>query len=631
MLTTLLSLNVKDRPQDIIFENYVSHTDFDKYVLPEKDSVVPKISSFVEGQLPDFIRADHPKFLSFIEAYYEWLESKNSGYSMMSQLKGLSDIDDTIDDYIDFFKSEYLNKFPIELASDSSGNIVDKKTIIKNIRDFYEAKGTEKSYEFLFRILYDAIVDFYYPKTDILKVSDGKWTEEKTIKITTTNGTDNFKMKNREVFQYEENSLVEKSRATVDKVTQYSIGPIEITELYLSSISGSFTRNRKIYCDLATDIRLEEKVYNGIGEFEIFDGGKSYTVGDSVEFKSGFTGGTGSLGGFGAKALVNKIDRDGKIVSLKIENFGVNYMSDFFCSVNSSSGSGAVLKAKPKTLNEYVGFYVGNDGKLSSNKRIQDGDYYQDYSYVIKAEMAIEKYRDIIKNIVHPAGLKMFGDVAIFRAAEQDLPFHSQFQRHEVPLIGHYTPYTFGTTFDLRSNDRKGPDGASGGFWLGEEGDLYPLGYNPIVATGPTGTNFTVGLRGMTFATVPEGGYTSHYPGDFPLGTAGAGGPSAGFSADTNHQAGGAGDGPTGAQYYGYSFWEIYHHPNARNLDDIAAGTSFGGITIGNFIELPFGFHFHSNPGSEGDPYYGPVDSNYSSPHGTTYSNINETLGGFTW
>ena len=49
MLTTLLSLNVKDRPQDIIFENYVSHTDFDKYVLPEKDSVVPKISSFVDG------------------------------------------------------------------------------------------------------------------------------------------------------------------------------------------------------------------------------------------------------------------------------------------------------------------------------------------------------------------------------------------------------------------------------------------------------------------------------------------------------------------------------------------------------------------------------------------------------
>ena len=93
----------------------------------------------------------------------------------------------------------------------------------------------------------------------------------------------------------------------------------------------------------------------------------------------------------------------------------------------------------------------------------------------------------------------------------------------------------------------------------------------------------------------------------------------------------GGGAGKTGAQYYGYNFWQIYHHPNARNLHDIAAGTSFGGITIGNFIELPFGFHFHSNPGSEGDPYYGSVDSNYSSPHGTTYSNINETLGGFTW
>ena len=143
MLTSLLSLNVKDRPQDIVFENYVSHSDFDKYVLPEKNFEV-KVSPFIEQQLPDFIPAEHPKFMSFIEAYYEWMESENNTYNMMSNLKGLSDIDDTMDAYVQFFKSEYLNKFPIKLASDSSGNVVDEKTLIKNIKDCQKNEEIEE-------------------------------------------------------------------------------------------------------------------------------------------------------------------------------------------------------------------------------------------------------------------------------------------------------------------------------------------------------------------------------------------------------------------------------------------------------------------------------------------------------
>ena len=32
------------------------------------------ISALVGRQLPDFVRADHPKFQLFIEKYYKWLE-----------------------------------------------------------------------------------------------------------------------------------------------------------------------------------------------------------------------------------------------------------------------------------------------------------------------------------------------------------------------------------------------------------------------------------------------------------------------------------------------------------------------------------------------------------------------------
>ena len=624
MFLTTLQLNLPTVP---------IKAEFVDYVLPKitKKSTPFKISPFIESQLPEFVAGDHPKFLAFIEAYYEWLEQEDNAYEITTKLKGLYDIDTTIDDFVEFFKNQYLHKFPVELAKDSSGNAVNGKTLLKNIKTFYESKGTEKSYEFLFRILYDVLVDFYYPKLDILRLSDGKWTEEKTIKVSTSNGVDNFKMKERDVIQYEPYTTNITAMARVSKVIQYSVGPIEVTELYLRNIVGEFIHGKKVECITSENIKLQERIYSCLGKIEILEGGSGYSIGDALTFGSGTTGTTGAKGGFGGSATVSKTDFKGKVVGVKINNFGVNYNNSFDSVFTSKTGNGdARVRVVSQPLNEYAGFYTGNDGKISSSKKIQDGKFYQDYSYVIKAEMAIDKYRKVIKDLVHPAGMKMFGEVSILRKSEQDLLFHSESQRYEIPLIAHYTPYAFGTTFDLRANTME-TTLAGDSAWLGVTGDLYPLGYNPIAITGPEGTVFTKGLHGITFASVPEGGVTSHNPNGYPLGTAGAGGASAGWSGDTNHQSGGGGTGVTGAQYYGYGFWDIYHHPNARSLTDIPSGISFGGITLENFMELPFGAHFHSNSGNAGDPYYGTPDANYSTPHGTTYDNINETLGGFTW
>ena len=35
-----------------------------------------KISNLVRNQVPEFVREQHPKFVSFLEAYYEFLETQ---------------------------------------------------------------------------------------------------------------------------------------------------------------------------------------------------------------------------------------------------------------------------------------------------------------------------------------------------------------------------------------------------------------------------------------------------------------------------------------------------------------------------------------------------------------------------
>jgi hypothetical protein len=100
-------------------------------------------------------------------------------------LPKVKDIDTTFDEYVEHFKNQYLLDFPENFAVDKNTGIpVEEKTLIKYIKQFYQAKGTEKTFEFLFRILYDTNVEFYYPKVDILKASDGKWNIAECIKQT---------------------------------------------------------------------------------------------------------------------------------------------------------------------------------------------------------------------------------------------------------------------------------------------------------------------------------------------------------------------------------------------------------------------------------------------------------------
>ena len=55
------------------------------------------------------------------------------------------------------------------------------------------------------------------------------------------------------------------------------------------------------------------------------------------------------------------------------------------------------------------GRYTDTRGFLSGDNFLHDNNYYQPFSYVVKVSKAVEKYRDVLKRILHPAGTKFFG------------------------------------------------------------------------------------------------------------------------------------------------------------------------------------------------------------------------------
>ena len=452
-------------------------------LAPRSSSIDNGPSNHIKTQVPEYVQAEHPVFVNFLEAYYEWLEQKVNVFGRTVLLQDIADIDKTIDQYVVQFKKQFLLNFPEKLATDEDGNVVNEKTMLKNIKDFYQTKGSEKSYELLFRLLYDSALDFYYPKTDILRASDGNWVQEKAIKVTSTNGFDNFKMSGEKIIQFSKTGEVQAS-ARVYRVNQYSLGSYEVTELFLNNIIGTFLPGEKITCTISSGLVLKESVFGLFSRIDIIDGGYGYQLGDeaiadeNAPFRSGIPVGEGGRG------KINSVSLKGTIKEAVIDNAGVNYTEPIEVVFSGGDGSAKGIMT-PKALVTYAGYFKNNNGKLSSNKRLYDGDYYQDYSYVLKAEVSLDTYKEVLKKLIHPAGLKVFGGISILKKIESDMPFHSEHQAYEIPIIGHYTPYRFLSTKDLRNNGVTTPASGAGKGWSGATGgagntaDLYLLGYNP--------------------------------------------------------------------------------------------------------------------------------------------------------
>ena len=617
-------------------------------------------SNLLIDQVPDFINRDHSSFREFLEAYYEWMERYENPFGMIDSFLDNTDVDRTVGIFFSDFRENYLRNFPYQLAVDELGNIVSEKNFIKNARKFYGSKGTEKSFKFLFRLIFDVHSEVSYPGKNILKTSDGIWLERMSLKATSNGGTANYKMAGNRVYQVDSTSGNLNAYAQVVDVIQYSKNYFSVTEMFITNKFGTFTPGNLVYVDLLDGTRLQETLYPVVTSCKVNDGGMGYSTRDRID-ASNMSDGIGLVLSIGIVKA-----NSGKIIDVVVEDSGVGYSFPPTISVTSNSGNGkAVLTAEVGALTRYPGYYKNNNGKLSSTKRLYDANFYQEFSYLLSSEISRKNYAELYKKLVHPAGFKMFSNILINRNIIDSIPFHSEAQRYELPFIGHYTPYRFGTTYDLQPKYPSGFNprgttyssdqnyGQSGGRLL-----VKPVGFSfdsstnwtRITATGaanngisaavfefrPIGEtygvlllkqiDFDVAVAGYTGAGFVEGatfrmfagttGYTATI--DRVLFGTGIVVESGGA---THHAEGKPLGSSLGAEGYiearglSYEYWSIYHHPNTRGIFGLTgignglcgAGASFGAVALKPFMKMPIGYHFHSNP--NGGPYEGTTGS----------------------
>jgi len=278
-------------------------------VLVRKTRDVVSNSVFLDSQLPEFVRDDHPKFVEFMKSYYDWLSIKGNVDYATRKFKDELDIDTASEKYEDVLHKEFLSIIPKDLKT-------HKNQVLKYARQFYRAKGVEKSFKLFFRMLYDASVEFYYPRKDILKASDGKWIQNKSLRVIediTRRGKQNFINKvitgqSSKATAFVDRTVSVRSRSSVSK------------ELFLNiySITGKFLPNEIVTTEDGASARISP-VISKI-EF-VNDNNKRSQTGTGYEVGDNFLIDYGA--GNKAKIKVASITEGGAIRRFSIKDFSV--------------------------------------------------------------------------------------------------------------------------------------------------------------------------------------------------------------------------------------------------------------------------------------------------------------------
>ncbi|SVA12431.1 uncharacterized protein METZ01_LOCUS65285 [marine metagenome] len=309
----------------------------------------------------------------------------------IQQLMEYADVDDTIDSFFDQFKEAFLRTIPRDLTSG-----VNERNLLKNIKDLYRAKGTRKGHELFFRILLNEDITLSYPKTDMIRPSDGQWSEDQILRITkgddtilmedTTDSTgdifilnedggqvmtqdsvegtsDLLKLVGQEITQraiedisilpggvyYDKGfSIINEATALVDSVKGFKFGGQDVYELVLSngSLDGTFATGHTITAtsNANPDLTISGKLVSIVTSYNIPDSSSSqyFAVTDTL----GFSATNGNDAGARIESLTS-----GDVRSIIVDSEGSGYSIGDPISVNNANTNGSALTAQISVVN----------------------------------------------------------------------------------------------------------------------------------------------------------------------------------------------------------------------------------------------------------------------------------------
>ena len=461
----------------------------------------PKVSTLVPQQLPEFVRNEYGTFVSFLQAYYDYLETTQL------DITTLRDVDTTLDSFLVYFRDELLSKFPLNSA-------VDQRFLMKRVKDLYNAKGTESAVKLLFELIYGKQVSVFYPSTQVLRPSDNTWNQDTSLFVQINSG-------NPDDIVGAIVQIISNNKITQVTVQGRQNVKVEVERgIEISSTIYEYLIDRRFFGDIQIGdiVRYENKeagisfsgtILPTTSSLQILEPGTGFKVGDVYPITN--------FNGIGTQLKVSAVDSNGGISQAQFIQFGTNYTTNFIQTISSTTGTNAVAQttgvqltrsvteslngfgvyvatynlgiseftngfAESGTINQvdyeyaqnasvmawdptyagqiivqfgltsaqataatseytsallqinlgsiasYPGYWLTNASFLDDAIYIEDSRYYQPFSYVIQIDEKLDTYKTAVKNLIHPAGLAMFGEYNVQNTFNLSIQLQSIFK-----------------------------------------------------------------------------------------------------------------------------------------------------------------------------------------------------------
>jgi hypothetical protein len=242
---TILSEDIDDFSTSIVVENTVGFPN--QYGLLKIDSEIITYTSKTDISFDGCVRG-----FSGITSYRSstdpenlvFSESEVSSHTKETHVENLS---------ILFFK-EFLSKIKYQLSPGfEDRSFVDgikDSLFLKQSKDFYSSKGTDKSFDILFKVLYGEKVKVIRPRENVIRPSNANYRVNKDLVVDSFEG-DPSDLKNSTLYQDYYNDDILESYSPITRVEKISPG-LSTNYYYKLSLDASFDR----------DIVSENEQYN---------------------------------------------------------------------------------------------------------------------------------------------------------------------------------------------------------------------------------------------------------------------------------------------------------------------------------------------------------------------------------
>lgn len=187
------------------------------------------------------------------------------------------DIDNTLEEFLIYFKQEFLNSIQFE-------TITDTRRLVKNALDIYRSKGTERALDLMFRVIYGSGADIYYPSRDLFRTSSGTWHVPRYLELSPNENTVKFTEK-------QVTGVSSGATAFIESVVRRTVAGKIIDLAYISAINGSFQTGEKITSDLVDfDVEDSPFIVGSLNDIRLPQAGvgNGFNVGDILNVKSTF-------------------------------------------------------------------------------------------------------------------------------------------------------------------------------------------------------------------------------------------------------------------------------------------------------------------------------------------------------